>query len=167
MRTLKFGMLVMAIAMGISACKKVEGPQGPAGTNGTNGINGTNGNANVIGTDPFTVNSGNWSITGNTYYVALTANGLTQQVCDKGMVMVYRQVSGSWKALPETSGSIHYFYSFTPGSLIIYVQATTGVAINNPSSNTFRAVFVSPSQIKENPDVNWSDYKQAQKALDL
>lgn len=153
------------------------GPQGIAGTNGTNGANGTNGingNANVLGSDPFSTTTSNWtSYSGGTFWTAnLTgASSITQNIVDKGIVMVFRKYTSNgateWSPLPDTIGNVNISFNYGLGYITFYAQSTNFTAITNPGAITFRYVVISPSNRMANPNTDWNDYNQVKAVLHL
>jgi len=177
---LSFAILAMIFLV---SCTKPgpEGPQGPAGTNGTNGAAGTNGingtdgtngtngidgNANVVGTSTVALNSGSWSLTSGQFYMAtLTTTAITQDIVDKGVVIVYEQSATYWRALPYTSGIVSKFFIFTLNEVTVAWQNTDGSLTANPGNQTYRVVAISASVAAANPNVNWGNYEEVMKIL--
>ena len=150
--------LVLVIALLTISCSK----------DGADGANGTDGNANVIGTNAFTVSSWTSYSSGSLWATSLSAEGITQSIVDKGIVSVFIQISsGGWTAMPYTIGNTSWFYDFGVGFINIYKTNTNVTAIANPGSQTFRAVIISASNKAANPNTNWNDYSQVKKVLHL
>ncbi len=151
-------MLLAASTFIFTGCTKT----GPPGPQGPQGPTGPQGNANVIGSDPFTVSS--WSKTGNTYYANFTSSDITPAVVDRGIVSVFKSYATSsgpeWSPLPDINGKTSTVYNFFDNGFSIYVQNSDGSDPGFPGSVTFRMVVVSPSQRQANPGTNWKDYKQ-------
>lgn len=156
------------------------GPAGPAGTNGINGTNGTNGtngingNANVLGSEPFTTASNNWtsSVGGRAWTATLTgATSITQNIVDKGMVIVFRRYITNgvtqWAPLPDTNININISYSYSLGAIQFLAQSTNDTSIPNPGAVTFRYVVISPTNLSANPNVNWKNFSEVKKVLNL
>ena len=152
---------------GLNGTNGTDGQDGQDGTNGTNGTNGTDGvdgkdgNANVIGTNPFSVTSTNWiSGGGGTYYTAtFTSSVITQAIVDKGVVMCYMQISnGVWTPLPV---GIFSFY-FTTGTLVVFSDDSA-----NPGARTFRMVAISASNLEKYPDLDLNNYEEVTKTLNI
>ncbi len=134
----------------IVGCEGSEGPRGPAGPAGT---------ANVIYSDwfsPATWESENFFGTAERTYT-MTAPGLTQEIIDSGVVMVYMRFMGVYPAimqLPLVLDDQSYSFSFRAqaGSIkVVYYDmnapATDPGAI--PSSNQVRYVLVPGGVIDE------------------
>jgi hypothetical protein len=147
-----------------------DGAQGPAGPAGTNGTNGINGNANVISTNPVTVNSTNWigSNSNALWYTTFSASGITQQIVDKGIVSVFiSDSSGAWSPIPYTFANTSYHYSFGVGFINIYTSSVNLTAISNPGIKSFRVVIIPSSVVSSNKNTNWNDYNEVVKILNL
>lgn len=144
-----------------------EGPMGPAGTDGTNGING---NANVISTNPTTINSTNWGSSNNNalWYTNFSVPGITQSIVDKGIVSVFiSDLSGVWVAIPYTFANTSYHYSFGVGFISVYASSVNLTAISNPGTKSFRVIIIPSSVVSSNKNTNWNDYNEVIKILNL
>lgn len=158
----------------ISGCKKetVTGPTGPAGTNGING------NANV---SSFTVTTNNWATIfddGTDYWYEKTVAwaGITQDIKDKGVIMVYvDDGAGGWIALPysvsltDVSNSLNFYVS--TGSVTIRVTGYD-ISFGSPGAfayngSVFRIVAIASSIRMQHPSINWNDYQEVKKVFDL
>ena len=162
--------LVLVITLLTISCSK-DGADGATGPAGANGIDG---NANVLGSNPFSTASTNWtSQNGGSIWTAnLTgATSITQNVVDKGIVSVFRKYTANgiteWSPLPDTNTNINISFNYGLGYITFFAQSTNAVAIPNPGVITFRYVIISPSNRMANPKTNWNDYSQVKKALNL
>lgn len=152
---------------GINGTNGKDGQDGKNGTNGTNGSNGTNGkdgNANVIGTNPFTVSGSQWqSSSGGTYGTfyssSITVAAITQSVADKGIVMCYYQLTtDTWMPLPYDDFS----YFFVKGGMAILYDYDV-----HPGTRTFRVVCISPTNLQKHPDLNVQNYLEVKRVLNI
>lgn len=161
MKTIKIGIMALLI-MVISSCKKeVVGPQGEQG------IQGEQGNANVIGTNEFTLNSSHWTQSGDQWYSGATTTAITQDIVNSGLVQVFIKYGSEWWALPDQAGVNQTSFGYSNGSISILNQNTNGTTPPNPGTKTFRVVIISSGMILSNPDVDWSNYKDVEKAMNL
>jgi hypothetical protein len=168
MKTLKRISILVMIASVLTtfSCTK-EGKEGPPGPAGTNGTNGTNGNANVIGTNTVTLNSGDWSATGAGWYVTLTASGITQDVVDKGIVQVFIQYGTEWWSLPDLSGINSTQFGFGLGYVQLLNYNSDYSQATNPGTKTFRIVIIPSSARLANPNIDYTNYNEVKRAFNL
>lgn len=164
----KTGLFLVVALFAMSCSKDGEvGPAGPAGANGINGTNGTNGNANVNGTTDFTILPTDWLSSGNLKYVTITNNGVTQNIVNTGMVMVYQKVNNSYIALPFSNSGIDRGFSFGLNYIQISLSAYNNTAFTISTNFTIRAVIVSSTNKMANPNINWKNYEEVKRALNL
>jgi hypothetical protein len=119
-----------------------QGPQGPAGQNGQNGQDGQDGSANV---ENFLLLNKSVTLTGLT---RLSIPAITQDVVDKGLVLVYFRVTGSgsgYYALPYSEadrslsvsnfgvGYVDIKANFTASGLDFRVVVIKGTSISTLS----------------------------------
>jgi len=142
------------------SCTK-EGPQGPAGTNG---------NANVISSNPIILSG--WGTDyddGNNFSYSVLANwsAITQEIKDKGIVMVYLKDNNSdWFALPWSTSDNTYSDSFlfvvgTGHVEITYSGFDNSGSVGASSLNnqiTARIVAIPSSVVQSHPNTNWNNY---------
>lgn len=161
--------LFLVVALFAMSCSK-DGAVGPAGANGINGTNGTNGNANVIGTNTFSVPPSSWTSSGGNsiWSTTLVVPQITQAVVDRGTVSVFYQSGSIWMALPNSNPQNHYFsnFGFIVGGVGVYMVAEQGYTIT-PGTTIFRVVVISPSNKMENPNTDWNNYNEVKSALNL
>lgn len=144
--------LFLLLTLSFIACKKGDkGDPGPAGANG---------NANVIGTNTVTLYSSNWGYDPNNdyYYAQLNVPSITQDVVDRGLVMLYFQENtGVWAAMPITFNngvSLGFYITLNTIQIDLY-KATFPNSVM-----VFRAVVVPASARQANPNIDWFDYQQ-------
>ena len=149
-----------------NSCTK-SGPVGPQGPQGPQGSPGAQGNANVLGSDPFTVSS--WSLTsdGKSYFASFTDPDITTAVADHGIVEIflYYPSDNTWKNLPDILSGTQFSFRYSQGGFEIYYDNLDGSAPSFPGTFTFRTVVVAPSQKQAHPNTNWKNYNQAMTAL--
>jgi hypothetical protein len=149
-------LLFIAIAaLSLTACTK-EGKQGEPGKDG---------NANVLATNEFT--SSDWVANGSTWSLSLSAADITQDVVNRGIVQAFIKYGNEWWALPDQNAKNQTSYGYSVGIVSFLNQNVDGTTPANPGAKTFRIVIITASQIAANPNVNWKDYKQVAKALNL
>ena len=151
----------------ISSCQKGEkGDPGPAGQNGTNGTNGVDGNANVIGTNTVTLNPSDRTITSGVASAHLSVPGITQEVFDKGAVMVYYKASSTqWTALPYLLSNVYIVYGFKVGDIELVASTTNGTAVTINGALTFRAVIIPAKTKLSHPRTDWNNYNEVEKLI--
>jgi hypothetical protein len=155
--------LTLGLTLASCAKKGDTGPAGPAGTNGTNG------NANVVSS---TITSSNWVYNSPSWGITFTYPAITQNIIDKGAVLVYMKVGQAYNQLPLTiyqsaTYSSSYEVSTNVGTVGIFVTDSDLTQPNNPGSQTFKIVVIAASQKLANPNVNYNDYASVKKAFNL
>jgi hypothetical protein len=156
-------MLLAASVFVFSGCTKT----GPPGPQGIQGVPGPQGNANVNGSDPFTVSS--WSKNGNMYFADFSSNNITTDIVDHGMVAVYKSYSTSagpeWSPLPDINGKTSTVFNFYDNGFSIYIQNADGTDPGFPGTITFRMVAVSPAFRQAYPNNDYKNFKETVKAI--
>lgn len=160
-----FGMFALACGLLCTNCAK-DGKTGPAGPAGANGANG---NANVVSS---TITSSNWSYVSPSWEIAFSYPAITQDIIDKGAVLVYLKNGTSYSQLPLT-----FFQSASYSTALEVSNYLGGVKIfwtdsdltqpTNPGSWTFKIVVIAASGRAANPNVNYNDYNAVKKAFNL
>ena len=158
---MKFTLAILFIGLVFTqACKGPEGPAGPAGKDGTIGKDGATGPTGPAGTANVFYSSwspaGTWGKT--TYnslvrsYIDVTAPRITQDVLDKGVVLVYAKVNtsdGYVRQLPVSLKSqfTEEYIDYTLQVNTLRIWSTPIVATVDPSSAyQFRYVVVPGGQ---------------------
>lgn len=157
-----FGTFALACGLLFTGCKK-EGPPGKDGTNGKDG------NANVVSSS---VTSGGWSYVSPSWEQAFTYPAITQNILDKGAVLVYVQSGSNYYQLPYTfypssTYSRTYTYVHYLGGLKVFVTDSDLTQPTNPGTLTFKVVVIAASGRAANPNVNYNDYNAVKKAFNL
>jgi hypothetical protein len=152
---------ILLIAITITNCKK--GDTGPAGKDGVNG------NANVVSSS---VTSSNWAFVSPAWEMTLTYPAITQNILDKGAVLVYVQSGSNYYQLPYTfypanTYSRSYTFVHYIGGLKVFVTDSDLTQPTNPGSLTFKVVVIAASQRLANPNINWKNYTEVKEALNL
>jgi len=159
--------ILMMLAGGLlilNSCTKTgpPGPQGPQGPAGQSGID-----ANVIGTDPFSVSVWTYSSADNAFMASFTDPDVTATVANHGDVEIFLLYSdGTWRNLPDIVNNTQFYSRFSQGGFDIYYARVDGAAPTNPGGPwTFRTVIITPSQKQAHPNTNWKNYNEAMAAL--
>ena len=147
---------------------------------GKQGVAGKDGNANVISSNTVTLT--NWiavlddGINYN-YTSTISYASITDQVKNKGVVMVYAQSGSDWYALPYSDagneGGIIYStstnYSINTGSIKIedtgFDGAGTSYIATSLNGMVIRIVVIPASITSKYPNTNWKDYKEVDKLV--
>ena len=149
-------MLVGSLFM-LNSCSKT-GPQGPQGLQG---------NANVKGSDPFTVS--HWDISSSEFawYASFTDPDITAAVAARGEVEIFLLYSdATWRNLPDIIGGTQFYSRFSQGGFEIYYTNVDGsLPTSSPGTYTFRSVVIAPSQKQAHPNTNWKNYNEAMAAI--
>ena len=163
-------MFALAFGLMFIGCKK-EGPQGPAGPAGPTGAVGQAGPQAKTFTFTLVFNSG------DTFKSYSGVTGFNTD--DVLLVYVFNANYGDdyYVQLPYMAGDagasgVHFWAEFSEmtGNLFINTTWADGTA-GSPWSSTktfkFKAVLISSSQFKANPNVNWSNYNEVKATLNL
>lgn len=174
MKNIFFLMLLTGITA-LFSCKGDMGDVGPAGkdgidgvdgTDGINGQNGQNGNANVKSFQT-AVAATDWQVyDSHLSLIDLQVPTVTQQIAATGLVMVYFQFGGGeWYALPYSRSTQNYFFWAKTGLVRLHTQN------DNTSPEKFsgnvRVVAVSADGLARNPDLDWGNFIEVKKRLEL
>jgi len=162
-------------ANGNTGATGATGPAGPAGPTGATGATGATGPAGPAGptgpqgpsgtqVDSYLLSNQTVNLTGNTRFLIAA---ITQDVVDKGMVLVYFRTTGStiWYALPYaeddrtlklTSYGVGYIdvkANFTSGGLDFRVVVVAGTSLTDLEAHY--------------PGLNVNNYKQVASTLNI
>jgi hypothetical protein len=161
MKNLLKKVVLICLVATFTSCSE----DGKDGIDGTNGTNGTNGNANVVGTTDFTILPTDWQTTGNLKSVTITNNGVTQNIVNSGIVMVYQKsVSGSsYVALPFSYQGIDRGFAFGLNYIQITLSASSPITVT--ANTVIRAVIIPSSSRMAN--VNWNNYAEVKDKFKL
>jgi len=150
MKTFRILLFLLLFSF-IVACEKDEviGPQGPQGATGVTGptgatgSNGATGNANV--SEKIIIVS-NWAYQLNYWYANVVDSAITQNIVDKGAVIVYYEISpGEWSMLPYSYPYTidPYEYSFIYSLNNVFIKRRDlSSATPNPGTQTFKIVII-------------------------
>lgn len=140
---------------------------------------GNYGNANITSSTTVTLN--NWANDYDDginyeYSSTVTWASITQDIKDKGIVMVYADDgSGSWQALPYTDAGDDYYsasfnFSFKVGSVKVIANGfddTGSPAPSDFSGLIVRVVAISTASRMANPNVDLKNYNEVKKVFNL
>ncbi|WP_212005651.1 collagen-like protein [Chitinophaga sp. HK235] len=150
-------LLMGIIALSLNSCKKGnDGPVGPAGPAGATGPAGPAGSANVIyspwvATATWTASTTSTGTGKKTFYFDINAPKVTQDVIDKGVVLVYMKFiadpdgAGIAKLLPSiyyNIGGADVQYRFQYGLFLNIVRVICDVVPNGIPANTNMVRYV-------------------------
>lgn len=163
-------------------CKKPkDGINGLNGTNGTNGTNGAvgatgaTGNANVQ-TQTLTFNTwshfGTAGQAGDGYQSTQTCSIITPTIVSTGAVLAYFSASTTqWVALPYTepnsTWTSHWTYGYLANQFIFQTQDSDFLTVDPSGSPLYVKVVCVASARMGDPNINWSDYNDVKKKLNL
>ncbi len=158
-------MFALACGLLFTNCAK-DGKTGPAGPQGPAGANG---NANVVSS---TITSSNWAYTAPSWKISFTYPAITQDIIDKGAVLVYIKVGSAYNQLPLTiypssTYSRTYEVSTYLGGVDIFCTDSDLTQPTNPGSQNFKVVVIAASGKMANPNLNYDDYNAVKKAFNL
>lgn len=184
MKTLILLFFTFITALTFQACKGPAGDVGPAGQPGATGAVGATGTQGPAGASSsvqttawMSVKSAQWQQgpTQKTHFsVNLSVPAITQAVLDKGLVIGYFRpapVANAVFALPYTAPG-YGVLNFTP-----FVSGGKGgaeIAVDNETITTapagellFRIVVVPPAAGGRLPAINWKNYEEVKRVLNL
>lgn len=159
MRHITLLLLVLSVLL-FDACKGPAGPTGPAGSNGTQGPAGTPGASGPTGTANVIYSSwakaGTWNSI-NVFgvqrsYIDITAPRLTQEILDRGLVLVYVKLETDNNQVRQLPVRVYAQFTeemidFSLGSNKIRIWSTPIRPPVPPSpNNEFRYVLVPGGQ---------------------
>lgn len=156
------GAYVLTVLM-FDACTKAK--------DGAPGAQGPQGNANV-GYAIYNVAASDWGLTSPIYHVTLNAPQVTQDILNKGAVLVYANVSGSSVQLPYTyyptaTYSETWQPTFTLGQVEISITDSDLTNPAAPGAYTFKVVVIAASGLIAHPHVNWKNYSEVKTTFNL
>lgn len=177
--------LSLALVVLVSAC---TGPQGDPGPQGPQGVQGPKGDPGSSGAAFY---STNWvsipkqsfvtNYDQNELYTSIGLQGgaiqtyLTQKTLDGGMVLLYNRVASNKSfvnAVPWDTyfDGAHVTYSFAaePGKISAFISFSKAVNVSNFfTDEEYRAVIVPPATGARLGNVNWKDYNEVKRVLNL
>lgn len=163
MRKVHVYIAVITLGIFIVSCTK-EGKQGEPG------INGVDGNANVKTIMVWDVS---WSYSSPSYQTIIPHNDITQDLVDRGVVLVYARLnSGAYNQLPTT------FYQSSSYSTSIEVASIAGSVTlfwtdsdlsqpSYPAINDFKIVLIPSTAKLAKPDLDYSNYEEVKASFGL
>lgn len=148
--------LILTLLSTLVACTK-EGPQGPPG------------NANVVSS---TITSSSWEYSNPSWSITFTYPAITQDIIDKGAVLVYLKVGQGYNQLPVTiyqsssySSSLEVA-SFVGGVKVFWTDSDL-TQPNNPGQQSFKVVVIAASGLAQNPNIDFKNYEAVKQAFHL
>lgn len=147
------------------------------GRDGVDGRDGRDGRDANVASSTLTVNSSDWRWDGVSYRVDIDYANITQNIIDHGAVLVYMEVSNTWRQLPMT----YYYYD---GDYDVYCSSSLEVSsydngvsifwtendmtdVGAPEPHRFKIVVIEASVYAARSDVDFSDYEAVKKAFDI
>ncbi|MCK9612504.1 MAG: hypothetical protein PHR81_03205 [Bacteroidales bacterium] len=180
MKKIKLFALLLVLLTVASSCKKEEGPAGPQGPEGPAGT------ANVIYSDWIGFQATSWSETAITefgktmrhYYD--TVPEITQNIVDKGLVMVYIKSAGTPEAqpLPMTiyglTQFVNQFMTFRLSNNLLTIiffnidnNDDPGSFAGDPSTNAYRYIIIPGGISASMANFNQMSYQEICKKLNI
>jgi hypothetical protein len=151
---------ILISALLFNSCIGEQGPQGPAGKDG---------NANVQSSS---LTTSSWSYLSPDWYINFTYPAITQDILDKGAVLVYVQSGSNYFQLPYTfyptsTFSRTYTFRHYLGGLSVYVTDSDLIQPDNPGLLTFKVVVIASSALAKHPNVDLNNYNEVKKTFEL
>lgn len=175
MKTIKkLSMLLLLSSTLINFSCTKEGPAGPQGSPGPTGPRGSDGNANVKSVT-INVASGNWILSGNTYYFDSYISEITTDIINSGSVQIFMESTSStgvWLTMPwieYINSSIFSTYNFNHswGKVRIFKVDSDITPPSNPGVRKFKVIVISSSARILNPNVDYTNYNEVKKTFNL
>ena len=186
-RLAKSIFLLLLVSLIITSCKKGDiGPQGPQGAAGTAGPQGPAGTANVIYSNWFTPSSytkdtiyGVWGFS----YTTTSEPKITQDILDKGTVIVYGKLNGYNTSIWPTGtvgilpisivyqlGATWYADRWEPtvtvGSIKVRFTNDHNYYTGISNAHSFRYVII-PGGVNNTSSINLNNYAEVKKAFHI
>lgn len=160
----KTTMLCLVAGLTFSSCKKETGPKGDTGAIGPQGPAG---NANVKTT---IVSNQTWVYSAPAYIATMSAPNITQEIVDKGAVLVYLENAGTYIQLPITLYNNGYqtlvdFEHYLGTVRVSWADSDLTQPVAPTSNIKFKIVTIASSGMIKN--VNTADYNEVKTALKL
>lgn len=120
-----------------------------------------------ITSDTYTVS---WVFDDPSYKTTISEPQITQDIIDNGAVMVYKSNgNGGWIALPYTlpidnTYSSTFSYVLYDGGVTVW-KTDTDLLTLDPGTSTFKIVILSQHGLIKHPNLDLTDYKEVEKAL--
>jgi len=150
-----------------------NGANGQQGATGEKGDKGDPGTANVIYSEWFTPNSGNWQkVSDINYTYTITESRITQEIVDRGVVLAYsRQSTNSASYLLPltltTSSSIsNYNVGMSFGNVIINFLELLEPSGQPANNLQFRYVII-PGGVQARANLDYSNFDAVAKAFGI
>ncbi len=185
MKTSVLQLIIPLVVVGfLLACEAPQGdigpngPSGPAGDKGDKGPAGSQGSLSGVVSPWIEIKPSDWSlIISPTASTQLKEPALTQEIIDLGLVLVYyrplpEDASSAVIALPDETNTYIFNYTAFVGSLLLSVNPTHNFFQGlNPGMEDWnikvRYIIVPPAKAGRLARVNWKDYTEVKKALNL
>lgn len=159
MRTLKIGILFGILVIGLSACKKIQGPTGEKGDSGPDAI-----------MKSYTL----YFNAGDTYKLYSGFVGMMDQ---GDIIVTYVEdpnefnFTGSWVQTPFISEAGVNFYSEVTDAGNIFNKTVEAGTLSSPWTGphyfNYRSVLIKGSGIIKNPNLNLSDFEEVKETFNL
>jgi hypothetical protein len=116
-----------------------------------------------------------WNSSSAFLFTSKSWDKITQSIYDEGTVEVYLKTSSGWAPLPRTivlSGLVYDYaqsqrYTYNVGQINFYVQDDDLEQPNSFTDWEMKAIVISSSQRRANPDLNWKDYEQVSQRFNI
>lgn len=159
----KLSVIVLAL-MSVFVMASCKGPKGDPG------------NANVV-SSRLTIYPSQWKWDDPSWRVDIDYNAINADINDRGAVLVYMDVEGSWRQIPLT----YYYYddayesyyssslevsTYLNGVTIFWTESDLS-QLEAPGTHDFKIVVIAASYYASRTDVNYSDYEAVKTAFQL
>ncbi len=174
-------LLFFAIFCSVVACKAPVGDIGPQGTAGTIGDKGDKGAIGDKGSFSGFVSAwteikpAQWKLSGTKAVFSQTDANLTQTILDQGLILAYyrplpEDESSAVISLADETNTYLFTYKTNVGSLDYELNFKSAQVIN-PNLEDWnikvRYIVVPPVKTGRLAQVNWKDYNEVKKILNL
>jgi hypothetical protein len=118
--------------------------------------------ANVVSSS---ITSPNWVYNAPYLEINFTYGAVTQDIIDKGAVLVYMKVGTAYNQIPITfyptnNYSRTYDVSTYVSGVAIYCADSDLTQPTNPGAQTFKVVVIAASQLIKNPNIDLNNYSE-------
>jgi hypothetical protein len=181
MKTKLLNLLILFTFLGIAGCEAPVGDLGPQGASGATGEKGDKGPTGDKGAFSGIISqwkeikSDQWKLTGTKAVYTLSEATLTQNILDQGLILAYyrplpEDESSAVISLADETNTYLFTYKANLGSLDYELNFKKAEFIN-PNLEDWnikvRYIIVPPAKAGRMAQVNWADYNEVKKVLNL
>ncbi|MDB9932883.1 hypothetical protein OAD28_09255 [Flavobacteriales bacterium] len=114
----------------------------------------------------FVVDSNNWRVSNQFLIATIDIPAITQEIIDKGAVLIYQKENASWISLPfsftmnASSPSTFVRVNHFVGYITIYRSNSDYSVPSNPGVRTFKCVILTGDQLASHPEIDINNIQE-------